>query len=446
MDEKLQYLISQLQESLNRIPEEQISAMLRQVQEEALNEVKEMLKQNMVHAILKQVLARAPINATQLPDCDPPFDEGSDLVQDRPQIEELNPSSTVLPPVAVSRVLSEQPDPDIQAEIEAIRRKIVENEQLLSQIKTPPTQAAKATPETADEPTSAVNPPDSEEDHKEHLYGYYVYGIVEEDHPLEKFSEQGIDPAFPVYGLPHQAVKALVSQVSLQEFGQETLEANLSDPHWLEEKVRAHQAVLETASADGSLIPMKFCTIYLSEKSIQQMLIDYSVEFVETLDRLKGKQEWGVKVYCDREMLSRHVEESDEKVKMLQTEVTRKPSGVAYFARKKLEETVEEEAERVSDMRAQNSHDRLADCAVDSRVTSLLSKEVTGRADEMVLNGAYLVAAENMADFQTEFESLENENGSFGFHYELTGPWPPYNFVAIGLEDNPATVDGAVDE
>ena len=47
----------------------------------------------------------------------------------------------------------------------------------------------------------------------------------------------------------------------------------------------------------------------------------------------------------------------------------------------------------------------------------------------MFLNGAYLVAADREGEFRAALEELEKEHGPRGASYELTGPWPPYNFV-----------------
>jgi len=94
--------------------------------------------------------------------------------------------------------------------------------------------------------------------------------------------------------------------------------------------------------------------------------------------------------------------------------------------------------ERISDEHAQRSHDRLSSRAEDAVINPLQSRELTGREEAMILNGAYLVAEEQLLAFRAELESLEEEHGHMGFSYEMTGPWPPYNFVSIGLEESAA--------
>ena len=47
----------------------------------------------------------------------------------------------------------------------------------------------------------------------------------------------------------------------------------------------------------------------------------------------------------------------------------------------------------------------------------------------MVMNAAYLVEAGKVARFRELIGELEQRYGKLGIGLELTGPWPPYNFV-----------------
>ena len=48
----------------------------------------------------------------------------------------------------------------------------------------------------------------------------------------------------------------------------------------------------------------------------------------------------------------------------------------------------------------------------------------------MLLNGAYLIERERTSEVREAVDVLQEEWRSLGFTIELTGPWPPYNFVA----------------
>src|SRR5213078_2128486 len=77
--------------------------------------------------------------------------------------------------------------------------------------------------------------------------GYYVYGVVSaggEDLPPDL---PGVDPRYPATLVGEGGLAAIVSRVSLEEFGEERLRDNLNDVAWLEDKARAHEEVLDAA-------------------------------------------------------------------------------------------------------------------------------------------------------------------------------------------------------
>ncbi|MGA9351603.1 MAG: GvpL/GvpF family gas vesicle protein [Anaerolineae bacterium] len=413
MDEMTSWLRRKLEDSLAELSDKQIAALIEEARHEALAEVKAILKDTMVQAILERALS---------------------------ELEGVGKTKVQSPKLVLSVAEGSKSEEQIRQEIEIIRRKIAENERLLSQVKASPIKTEEVQEPPAKEVRASIG-------RGEEGYGYYVYGIVGSDssQPIEGLPEEGIDPTYPVYALQpadtsHQlsAISAIVSKVSLQEFGQEGLEANLNDIKWVEAKVLAHQDILEAVLASHTLVPMRFCTIYQSESRVQEMLAQHYDDFVEALARLADKQEWGVKVYCDGERLAQRVGEVSDRVKELKAEMGQKSSGAAYFLKKKMDEAIAEEVERISDQYAQRTYDRLSSHAEEAVINPLQSKELTGRKEAMILNGAYLMAEEQLANFRAELEGLEEEYGDLGFIYEMTGPWPPYNFVSVGFEERAA--------
>ena len=55
-------------------------------------------------------------------------------------------------------------------------------------------------------------------------------------------------------------------------------------------------------------------------------------------------------------------------------------------------------------------------------------RELTGRSETMLLNGAYLGPRRGRRASR-EVERLADEHAELGLEYELTGPWPPHNFT-----------------
>ena len=264
----------------------------------------------------------------------------------------------------------------------------------------------------------------------------YVYGITRQIDGLP-LAEKGIDSTYPVYALPYENVQAIVSEVSLSEFGVEMLEANIQDLQWLAERVRAHESILEAILPHCTLIPMRFCTIFLNESRVCEMLAERRDDYLNTLTRLDGRKEWGVKVYVDSAIIAQRVGDISDKVKKLEMEMAEKSGGAAYLWKKRLDEAVAVETDRVSIDVAQRSHDLLSSHAEESLNNPLQGRESTGRPEEMILNGAYLIADERLGAFQAELAGLEDEYVALGFSFRVSGPGPPYNFVA-----NPCKGDG----
>jgi hypothetical protein len=57
------------------------------------------------------------------------------------------------------------------------------------------------------------------------------------------------------------------------------------------------------------------------------------------------------------------------------------------------------------------------------------SRELAGYRGDMVFNGAYLVEDERVAAFTALLDELGSQYAPLGLAFDLTGPWPAYNFA-----------------
>jgi hypothetical protein len=261
--------------------------------------------------------------------------------------------------------------------------------------------------------------------------GIYVYGIVDRVE-LAGLPAEGVAAGRPVTLLPYRELAAVVSEVPLDEWGEEPLKANLGNMAWLEARVRTHQAVLDAVLPLATLAPMKFATIYLSQEGVAEFLAAHYDEFVALLGHLRGRQEWGLKLYCDDATLAAHIAEISPEVARLRAEIESKPKGAAYLMARKLQETGDRESERVELAVADRTHSTLTERSVAATMNPLQGAEITGRSERMLLNVAYLVDATALEAFQTALAEISAEYGSRGFQFELSGPWPAYNFTRLG--------------
>ena len=244
--------------------------------------------------------------------------------------------------------------------------------------------------------------------------GCYVYCIA----PGERltFSEpvHGVDDGAELNLVRFQDLQAVTSRVALAEFGQAALAQRAKDTQWLEQKVRAHDQLLKAALASGPVVPFRFCTIVRSEEDVRQVLERHHDRIREALARLTGKKEWGVKV-----LLREGAEAPRNDV----------PSGRWYLERKQNAARREAENRQHADERARKCHEQLASAA---DVSALLP--ASQRAGERaVLNAAYLVLDAGERKFHALIAAMDERLEPDGLTLEVTGPWPPYNFVNLDL-------------
>ncbi len=389
-----------IQKECATITDHQIVELIGQARGEALAEIKAMLKDMM----LSELLARV-----------------AHYLQEGERAAATEPTAVVSPEAAGQE--------EIQREVEAIRQQIAENERRLARQE--PAKPTTATPgPVVDEPAEL-----------EHGLGFYVYAIVKDAAAgaLQSLPQGAIDPLCPVYLLPCGPLHAVVSQVPLEEFGQAQLKRHLEDMVWVEAQVRTHQDVLSALLPACTIVPMKFCTIYRSEERVREMVHQFQEPFLEALEYLDGKQEWSVKAYCAPEVLAEKLMQTASETSK---ELTCQSAGAAYFVRKKRQDAIAEEMEQFCNREVQESHDQLVQYAQEAILLPLQKQEAIQRVEftresqKMLLNGAYLVAEEQLEAFQGTVHNLNARYETYGLTYELIGPWPPYSFVTIGEKED----------
>lgn len=268
--------------------------------------------------------------------------------------------------------------------------------------------------------------PLSEQMHME-AFGFYLYGVVNSTVRISG-NLQGVDPGHKVFLLEGNELAAIVSRVPLDEFGEEQLREYLNDAGWLAEKARAHEHVLEALLDSTTVVPMRLCTIFKGEKQVREMLGRERAALLDSLARLEGKAEWGVKVFVASGALERIAAErggrgSDEL----------RP-GAAYMARKHQEARAREGAQEIGDEWAQQIHERLSRDAAEALLNPLQCREVSGHEGEMLLNGVYLIEDAEVGRFRRLVGELQQDYLEQEVAIELTGPWPAYNFVMGSIE------------
>jgi hypothetical protein len=251
--------------------------------------------------------------------------------------------------------------------------------------------------------------------------GLYVYCVACAQADGAPAGLEGIAPGRRVTVVHHGALAAFVSEVPLEEFGEERLREQLADMGWLERTARAHEAVVDAIRKRHTLVPMRLCSIFRDESGVREMLGREAAALGDALVYLERKTEWGVKAFID----PGHVAAPE----MDAGAVTPGFEGAAYMKRRLRERHEDARANRELELAAAQIHGRLQSVAVEGRASPSQRPEVSGHPGQMILNGVYLVEDEHQQSFKSEVEELGTRFERMGVEVVLTGPWPAYNFV-----------------
>jgi len=242
--------------------------------------------------------------------------------------------------------------------------------------------------------------------------GRYVYCIIRASQPL-KFGAIGIDEQWPeVYTINFKDMAAVVSDIPLTPLDS------------TRENVLAHERVNETVMRDHTVIPMSFGTIFKTRDDIVELLRSAYDAFADVLSKMQDKLEFGLKVLWDRDEIVRAIEQEDEDIHRLKTEISSQ-KGSTYFARMQYGRLIDGALQQRSERYVAEFLQRLRDVSVASRVNRAIG-------DKMIMNAAFLVQRDQEPAFDRRIKEIASAFDKLTFKY--TGPWPPYNFVNIRLK------------
>jgi Gas vesicle synthesis protein GvpL/GvpF len=238
----------------------------------------------------------------------------------------------------------------------------------------------------------------------------HVYGVVPASAELE-FAED------TVRRIVHRDVAALVSDIEHDQ---------LKAVHVL----RTHWRVLEHASTQTTVLPVKFGTVMADERAVVDDFLEPSHDDIAAaLAEMAGKVQVTVKGFYDEDALMAGVVARSPAIARLRKDVQRLPEAAAYYKRIELGQRVAAEVERARESDAHEVLERLRPYALDARL------EPPSTADSAV-NAAFLLEATRIDDFSHAVTALGRElAGRIELRY--IGPLPPYSFVrdTIGSGD-----------
>lgn len=264
------------------------------------------------------------------------------------------------------------------------------------------------------------------------MTGLYLYCVREKNGSGLKV--QGINGG-KIRLMHYKDIEAVVSDISLENYSSREIQKKAQeDLSWIKEKAEQHERVIRQAMRKNrafiTVIPMKFGTIFKTKDRLEASLQKHYAKFKKILERLKGKQEWGVKMYIDRKVFASEIKKISPEIQKKIKEAVSLPEGEAYFLQKEIDEAVRKQIDSILPKYTENIFKNLKKHTVAATRGKLLDKELTGKPLPMILNAIFMVSQEKLKGFIKEVDAVNTEYNSKGFCFELSGPWPPYHFVA----------------
>jgi hypothetical protein len=259
----------------------------------------------------------------------------------------------------------------------------------------------------------------------------YVYCIGESQQlaPLIKGELPGaIESDARIEMIDDAGLAAVVSGVAIADYGEGALEQRLGNPTWAAVRVMRHEQLVEHLARLASIIPLRFGTIYLRRDRVEQMLAENRAEFLSIIERLRGREEWGVNVYVTRATLMEVMTTISPRLREFAEQAATASPGQAYLLRKKIEALRADET-RVEIKRATSGIEREMASFSDGSSRLRLMNDETTEQGEVVAKLAFLVSRARFDEFRAAAEKMAEKYAASGFKLELTGPWPAYNFA-----------------
>jgi hypothetical protein len=260
---------------------------------------------------------------------------------------------------------------------------------------------------------------------------FYLYCIGETAALAPLFEQplpSAIEPEKSVEMISNGNLTAVVSAVALADYGEDELQAHLADSTWTALRAMRHEKIVEHFASRATVVPLRFGAIYLERMTVMEMLAARREEFHSIIERLQGRQEWGINVYLNDSKLTKQITSLSRDLRELSERADSAAPGQAYLMRKKIDAMRADEM-RLEKKRVGREIEKALTAQSEATARLRVLKDEATEDGDLAFKYAFLVPKTQFDEFRSTAEQLAREHRDAGFRIELTGPWPAYNFA-----------------
>jgi hypothetical protein len=223
---------------------------------------------------------------------------------------------------------------------------------------------------------------------------------------LGKIGSAGIDGVHAVRPLGCGEFICWVCEVDQVSFAA-AVESNMENLEWLALHGVRHQQVVGEVAEQTSIVPARFGTVFSGEPALVQDVQGRKAALKKVFARVAGGDEWGVKVFAERQA---------------PVALPEARSGKEYLQQKAAR--LKKRPER-NDRELQELATALGKIATDSAP----SGKVSGAQPNLLWQATFLVPRAKRKQWDQVLKNfVERWDGQR--RIEVNGPWPPYSFVS----------------
>jgi len=255
----------------------------------------------------------------------------------------------------------------------------------------------------------------------------YVYCLIQSARePSVKGAPEGMPGSGPARVLAvDRGIWAVVADAPLDHFSGDQLQQELQDIEAVSRHALAHASMIEFFFQRAPVIPLKLFTLFSRDERARQQLAGRGSKVRAMFARLRGLEEWGVRITASNRPVTVRRPGSSGPVGTASS-AGAPGSGRAYLEVKK----------RINDddgapSAATRREVRAALKALEELAPTFRKEEFPppGRGRPYVTGASFLVKAKRRTAWKKRVSQLKASLNKQGHRLEVSGPWPPYHFT-----------------
>lgn len=220
-----------------------------------------------------------------------------------------------------------------------------------------------------------------------------------------------------------------LKMVSSDEFSEENRKKNFANPDWLKVNTFNHLEVIKAIMKNYSVIPLKFGTLFKDYPDLENFIENRSALLAEKFRLIESKEEWEVKIYCDKKVLTYHISELNEEIELLDNQILQSAPGKAFMLKYRKNELANQEIDRLMLVNTQKCLEEFKNLSQQNLIHYFSPNKKEG--ENLILKASFFVEKSITPEFIRLVHLQECKYSSLGFSFEAKGPLPPFNFASI---------------